>query len=134
MGGLCLFVCQYSILCPITQGSLILQTSAEVLVDVALHSWYNPFKIDEYFDCCDGGSSVFPDCTGTCDTRFEFCLQPSQLSMASTNCALGLYRSPASDFVTDADNQSFIFGLDLEGNVPNPMTFHLASYPQVRNN
>ena len=108
-----------------------IQISAEVLVEVAIHSWQNPLKIGRYSECCDDGASVPPKCTDECDTRFDFCLQPAQFSAANTNCPFGRYRSPASDFISDPDNQSFVFGINLEGHVPNPMPFHLASYPKV---
>ena len=108
------------------------QISAEVVVEVAIHSWNNPLKIGEFFECCDGGGSIPPSCTGECDTRFDFCLQPAQFSTVNTNCPFGRYRSPASELVSDPDNQEFVFGMDLEGHVPNPMPFHLASFPKVR--
>ena len=101
-------------------------------MEVAIYSWHNPLKVDENLECCDGGGSDPPNCTDECDTRFDFCLQPAQFSAANMNCPFGRYRSPASEFVNDPDNQSFVFGMDLEGYVPNPMPFHLATFPQVR--
>ena len=93
---------------------------------MALDTWENPFHAEFNLECCDL-DIFYPHCTGTCETRFEICLQPFSFSSSNENCPYGKYSTSHDSSIPNSDNITFTFGVDLEGSVPNPMTYYVPA-------
>ena len=107
-------------------SSSILQITANYILEIALARWENPFKVEFDLECCDE-DVFYPNCSveAFCQTRFDVCLQPFSSSLSNTNCPYGSYYSNHDNSFPDPDNITFTFGVNIEGNVPNPMTFYI---------
>ena len=95
------------------------------------NTWENPFKAlaDR---CCDQLDTFPPNCAGSCETRFEICLQPFSYSPSNRNCPYGRYLVPFDSSIPDSDNIDFAVGVNLEGEVPNPMIYSIPTDLTVR--
>ena len=97
--------------------------------------WENPFKTEYDLECCDE-DVFYPNCSieAVCQTRFDICLQPFSLSLSNINCPYGRYYTNHDSSFPDPDNITFIFGVNIEGNVPNPIAFYIPESLTVSSN
>ena len=54
-------------------------------------------------------------------------MQPFSFSLTSRNCPYGRYATMYDSYWPDPDNITFIPGVNIEGDVPNPMTFNVPT-------
>ena len=105
------------------------QVNANYILEIAFNSWVNPFEVQYDGRCCDQHQLSAPDCTSTCQTRFEICLQPSDYSLSNENCPYGRYVIPFDSSIPDPDNFTFTFGVR---GTPNPMIYTVPTVLNVR--
>lgn len=91
---------------------------------MALKKWMNPFRAEFNMECCDR-DDFYPNCSEfvQCETRFDICLQ--SFSTPDLNCPYGRYSTRYDPSFPDSDNINFTVGVNIAGNVPNPMSFNV---------
>ncbi len=92
------------------------------VLEILLLQWENPFSAEFNMECCDE-NVFYPNCSFVCNTRFEVCLQPFSFPPSTRDCTFGSYEIPYEPSFADPNNITFIPGVNVGGNIPNPIQY-----------
>ena len=91
--------------------------------------WQNPNGVEYNLHCCDSDSLTHPNdlCPYNCHTCIDICLQPDTFANNSRSCPYGRYYTMDDETISNPDDIAFIPGVNIKGDVPNPMTFNVPT-------